>query len=180
MNQPRYTHTAVALHWLLAVMLATAFALGSYMMDLKLSPAKLQYYSWHKWLGMTVLAFALLRLAWRLTHRPPPLPSSTPRWQVLAAASGHWALYFLMLAIPLSGWAFSSAAGYPVVYLGIWQLPDWVPKDKALAEQMQDAHEWLTTLLWVVVAVHISAALKHQFIDRDGLLGRMWFARKGS
>lgn len=177
MNQPRYTDTAIALHWLIAVLIGTAYALGLYMVDLKISPAKLQYFSWHKWLGITVLAFAVLRLAWRLTHRPPPLPASTPRWQALAASAGHWALYALLFLIPLSGWAYSSASGYPVVYLGLFQLPDWVPKDKALAAMMKERHEQLTTLLMIVVAGHVLAAFKHHFIDRDGLLRRMWFGR---
>jgi len=178
MARTRYTNTAISLHWLIAVLIFVAFALGWYMVDLKISPAKLQYYSWHKWLGITVLGFAILRLLWRWTHTPPPLPITTPRWQVLAAAGGHWALYLLLFAIPLSGWAFSSASGYPVVYLGQFQMPDWMPKDKALAAQMKELHELLTTLLIVVVAVHVAAALKHHFFDRDGLLGRMWFSRK--
>ncbi len=180
MSQARYTRTAISLHWLIALLILAAFLLGSYMVDLRISPAKLQYYAWHKWLGITVLALATLRLLWRLTHRPPPLPASTPRWQVLAATAGHWALYLLLFAIPLSGWAYSSASGYPVVYLKLVQLPDWVPKDKALAAQMKLVHDWLTTVLMVVVAVHVIAAFKHHFVDRDGLLRRMWFGTRAA
>ena len=178
MSNPHYTNTAISLHWLIAAVIGVAYVLGSYMVDLKISPAKLQYFSWHKWLGITVLAFAVLRLLWRLTHKPPALPASTPHWQTLAASAGHWALYALLFAIPLSGWAFSSASGYPVVYLGQFQLPDWVPKDKALAAQMKDIHELLTTVLLYVVAVHVLAAFKHHFVDHDGLLRRMWFGSK--
>lgn len=177
MVHTRYTTTAILLHWLIAVLIAVAFGFGLYMVDLKISPAKLQYYSWHKWLGVTILSLAILRLLWRLTHAALPLPSRTPRWQQRAASVGHWALYGLLFAIPLSGWAYSSASGYPVVYLGLWPLPDWVPKDKALAAQMKQIHELLTTVLIYVVAVHVLAAFKHQFIDRDGLLQRMWFTR---
>ena len=173
----RYTRTAVSLHWLVALLIVAAFGLGWYMSDLKISPAKLQYYSWHKWLGVTILALAVIRLLWRFAHRPPPLPASTLRWQGLAASAAHWMLYALLFAIPLSGWAFSSASGYPVVYLGVLPLPDWVPKDKVLAGQMKDLHELLTTLLLVVVAAHVGAALKHHFIDHDGLLRRMWLGR---
>lgn len=173
----RYTRTAISLHWLVALLIVAAFGLGWYMSDLKISPAKLQYYSWHKWLGVTVLALAAVRLLWRVTHRPPPLPGSTPHWQALAASAAHWMLYGLLFAIPLSGWAYSSASGYPVVYLGVLPLPDCVPKDKALAAQLKDLHELLTNVLLVVVAAHVGAALKHQFIDRDGLLRRMWFGR---
>jgi len=180
MKPARYTKTAIAMHWLIVLMLIGAFALGWYMTDLKISPAKLQYYAWHKWLGITILGLVVLRLLWRVTHKPPPLPLATPRWQVLAAGAGHWTLYLLLLAIPLSGWAHSSAAGFPVVYFGWLQLPDWLPKDKALAHQMEELHEMLTTALLVVVAAHVLAALKHHFIDRDGLLHRMWFGRDGS
>ncbi len=177
MASTRYTTTAISLHWLIALLIVAGFALGLYMVDLKISPDKLRYYSWHKWLGITVLALAVMRLLWRLTHKPPPLPAGTPRWQVQAASAGHWALYALLFAIPLSGWAYSSASGYPVVYLGQLPLPDWVPKDKALASQMKEIHDLLTTVLMIVVGVHVLAAVKHHFIDHDGLLHRMWFGR---
>jgi len=180
MAAKRYTTTAITLHWLSALLIVAAFALGVIMVDLKISPTKLQYFSWHKWLGITILGLVALRLLWRLSHRPPALSATTPRWQVLAAGAGHWALYALMFAIPLSGWAYSSASGYPVVYLGQFQLPDWVPKDKALAAQLKDVHELLTTVLMFVVGGHFVAALKHQFIDKDGLMVRMWFGRKVS
>lgn len=176
----RYTATAITLHWLSALLIVAAFALGVIMVDMKISPTKLQYFSWHKWLGITVLGLVALRLLWRLSHQPPALAATTPRWQLLAAAAGHWALYLLMFAIPLSGWAYSSASGYPVVYLGQFQLPDWVPKDKALAAQLKEVHELLTTVLLFVVGTHLAAALKHQFIDKDGLMARMWFGRKAS
>lgn len=178
MAETRYTATAITLHWLSALLIIAAFVLGVVMVDMKISPTKLQYYSWHKWLGITVLGLVALRLLWRLFHPAPALPLQTPRWQVLAASAGHWMLYALMFAIPLSGWAFSSASGYPVVYLGQFPLPDWVPKDKALAGQLKDVHELLTAILMWVVAGHFAAALKHQFVDKDGLLARMWFSRK--
>ncbi len=177
MTKPRYTQTAVMLHWLVAVLIFGTFALGWFMVDLKISPDKLRYYSWHKWLGITVLGLAVLRLLWRSMHQPPALPATVSRWQRKASAAAHGLLYLLLFAIPLSGWAFSSASGYPVVYLGELALPNWVPKDKFLAAQLKQVHEWLTTLLMMVVGLHIAAALKHQFIDRDGLLRRMWFSR---
>lgn len=175
MASTRYTRTAISLHWLIAALIVTAFVLGEYMADLRISPDKLRYYAWHKWLGITVLGFAMLRLLWRLTHKPPPLPIGTPRWQLLAAAAGHWVLYALLFLIPLSGWAYSSASGYSVVYLGQFPLPDWVPKDKLLAATLKERHEQLTTLLMVVAGIHMLAAFKHHFVDRDGLLHRMWF-----
>jgi len=175
----RYTRTAIGLHWLMALLIAVAFGAGWYMTDLKISPAKLQWYSWHKWLGITLLLLVALRLAWRAFHRPPAAATHTPGWQRLAATVAHGLLYVLMFAVPLSGWAFSSASGYSVVWLGVVPLPDWVPKDKSLAATLKDTHEVLTTALLAMVALHVAAALKHQFIDRDRLLARMGVGRRG-
>lgn len=175
----RYTATAVGLHWLIALLIAGAFGLGWFMTDLPLSPAKLKYYAWHKWVGVTVFLLASLRVAWRLGHPPPPLPDGMADWQRRASEWSHRLLYLLILVLPLSGWLYSSASGYPVVYLGLVPLPDLVGKDKALAGLLHEAHELLATLLLVLVAIHVAAALKHQFLERDGLMGRMWFGRRG-
>jgi cytochrome b561 len=174
----RYGAVAIALHWLVATALFVTFPLGLYMADLPLSPRKLTLVSYHKWIGVTVLALMSLRLAWRLTHRPPPLPAM-PAWQRRAAMLAHWMLYGLLLTIPLSGWLYSSAVGVPTVYLGLWQLPDLVGKDKALAEALKLAHKSLNFTLLALVVVHVAAAIKHHFVDRDGLLARMrpWSAR---
>lgn len=169
----RYGAVAIALHWLVAAALLVTFPLGLYMADLPLSPRKLTLVSYHKWIGVTVLALMSLRLAWRLTHRPPPLPLAMPAWQRRAATLAHWMLYGLLLAIPLSGWLYSSAVGVPTVYLGLWQLPDLVGKDKALAEALKLAHKSLNFTLLALVVVHVAAAIKHHFVDRDGLLARM-------
>ena len=169
----RYGAVAIAFHWLVAAALFVTFPLGLYMADLPLSPRKLTLVSYHKWIGVTVLALMSLRLAWRLTHRPPPLPPAMPAWQRRAATLAHWMLYALLLAIPLSGWLYSSAVGVPTVYLGLWQLPDLVGKDKALAEALKLAHKSLNFTLLALVVVHVAAAIKHHFVDRDGLLARM-------
>lgn len=175
----RFSSTAIGLHWLIALLIAGAFGLGWYMNDLPISPARLQYYAWHKWVGVTVFGLAFLRLFWRLTHRPPSPPATMARWQVYASALAHAALYLLLFAVPLSGWLYSSASGYPVVYLKLVQLPDLVGKDKALAHTLKEVHELLTTVLLWLVILHVAAALKHQFWDRDGLLWRMWPRRLG-
>ena len=172
----RYTSIAIALHWLLAVALIASFGVGVYMADLPLSPQRLKLYNWHKWAGVTILALSVLRLVWRLTHRPPAeLPA--PRWQQRAAWLSHHAFYLLFFAVPLAGWAYTSAAGFPVVWFGVLPLPDFVAHDKALAEAIKPWHEALAWALMALVALHASAALKHHFIDRDGLLARMWPAR---
>lgn len=173
----RYTFTAKALHWLMALGLTGAFALGFYMADLPLSPAKLQLYSWHKWAGVTLLALVLLRLLWRITHTPPALPAGMPGWQIKASDASHIALYALMLAAPVSGWLMSSAEGFTVVWFGVLALPDLVPKDKALADTLKSLHSVLNYSMLALVCLHVAAALKHQFVDKDGVLGRMWFGR---
>lgn len=176
----RYCGTAITFHWLIAAVLFVTFPLGLYMADLPLSPRKLALVSYHKWIGVTVFGLMSLRLAWRLTHRPPPLPPETPAWQRRAATIAHGTLYALLLAIPLSGWLYSSAVGEPTVYLGLWQLPDLVGKDKVLAEALKLAHKSLNFTLLALVVVHVAAAVKHHFVDRDGLLARMrpWPARR--
>jgi len=168
----RYTRTAIALHWLLALMILGALVVGLYMTGLPFSPQRLQLYNWHKWAGVTILALSAARLLWRLSHRPPPAPPM-PVWQARTAAITHGLLYALFFAVPLAGWAYSSSAGFPVVLFGVLPLPDFVAKDAALAESLKPLHRWLAWALGAVVALHVAAAFKHQFIDRDALLRRM-------
>jgi cytochrome b561 len=167
-----YTRTAVALHWLIAGLVLAALFMGWTMTSMEISPGKLKLVNYHKWTGVTVLALALLRIGWRLSHQPPPL-EVMPRWQQVAAHTGHGLLYLLMLAVPLSGWAYSNAAGYPIVYLGKLPLPDLVDKDKVLAAQLVKVHAALAITFAVTVLLHLLAALQHQFIHRDRTLRRM-------
>lgn len=173
----RYTLPAIALHWLLALGLIGLLAFGWYMVGLPFSPTKLKYYNWHKWAGVTLLLLSVLRLVWRLTHRPPALPSAMaaamPRWQHLAHHGVHHLLYVLFFAVPLIGWAYSSAAGFPIVWFGVWQLPDFVAASPELAEAIKPWHMISAYTLAALIALHIAAALKHQLVDRDGLLRRM-------
>jgi cytochrome b561 len=168
----RYTRTAVVLHWLLALMILGSLAVGLTMTGMPFSPQRLQIYAMHKWAGVVILTLSALRLLWRLTHRPPPAPPM-PAWQARAAGAVHGVLYVLFFAVPLAGWAYSSAAGFPVVLFGVLPLPDFVPVDRGLAETLKLTHRWLAWTLGAAVVLHIAAALKHQFVDRDGLLTRM-------
>jgi cytochrome b561 len=165
------------LHWVLGAALVAIFALGLYMADLPFSPQRLKLYSWHKWAGVTVLALSVLRLVWRITHRPPPLSqaiqAAMPAWQQRAYHGTHYALYALFFAVPLIGWAYTSAAGFPVVFLGLVPLPDFVPVDKALAALIKPWHEISAFALAALVLLHVAAALKHQWLDRDNLIARM-------
>jgi cytochrome b561 len=175
-SNSRYSGVAISLHWLMALLILCNFCLGLYMADLGMTPTRMRLFNYHKWTGATILAIAAVRLLWRLTHRPPAdLPA--PQWQLKAAHVVHWGLYALFFAVPLVGWAYSSASGYPVVVYGVIPLPDFVPKDKALAEVLKACHETLAWLLMSLVVLHVGAAMKHTFIDRDGLLRRMWPAR---
>ena len=173
----RYSTTAIVLHWLLGLSLMALFGLGLYMTDLPFSPQRLKLYNWHKWAGVTILVLSALRLLWRVTHRPPALPKAVektmPGWQKLAHHGTHHLLYVLFFAVPLIGWAYSSAAGFPIVFLGLWQLPDFVPVSKDLAEAIKPWHQYTAFALAALTVLHIAAALKHHLVDRDGLLHRM-------
>jgi cytochrome b561 len=168
----RYGAVAMSLHWLLALALIGLFGFGLYMTSLPFSPWRLKLFNWHKWAGICILALSLLRLLWRCTHRPPA-PPPMPAWQRWAAHATHGLMYVLFLAIPLLGWAYSSAAGFPIVVFGVLPLPDFVPVDKGLAEALKPWHGWLAYTLAALVLLHVAAALKHQLVDKDGLLQRM-------
>ncbi|MFN0185674.1 MAG: cytochrome b [Aquabacterium sp.] len=169
----RYGRVAISLHWLMAVGLLAMMAVGTYMAGLDLSPSKLKLYNQHKWAGVVLLLLAMLRLAWRLTHRPPAA-APMPAWQARAAGLAHGLLYVLLFAVPLAGWAYSSAAGFPVVLFGVLPLPDLLPVDKSLAAAVRPLHRIAAWTLLALIVLHAAAALKHHFIDRDGLLRRMW------
>jgi cytochrome b561 len=176
-QKAHYTLVAMALHWSLALSLAGLFCVGVYMTDLPFSPWRLKLYNWHKWAGITFLTLSVLRLLWRITHRPPALPAAItqamPDWQARAYHATHHLLYLLFFAVPLLGWAYSSAAGFPIVWFGQITLPDLLGADKALAELIKPLHKLAALALVALAGLHVAAALKHHWIDRDGLLLRM-------
>lgn len=168
-----YDPVAKAFHWLTMLAVAGLVGLGWTMVGMSLSPAKLQYYSWHKWLGMTVLLATLLRLAWRRLHPPPPLPARMPGWERLAAHASHHGLYVLLIAMPLTGWLMSSAGGFPVMLYGVMPLPDLVGRDTALEQVLKAAHYWESIALIALVSLHALAGLKHHLLNKDDVLRRM-------
>jgi cytochrome b561 len=168
-----YTGTAIALHWIAGALILGNLAFGLYMVDLQISPAKLRYYSWHKWAGVTIFLVSAARLLWRLSHPAPALPSSLPAWQRSAANASHHLLYVLFFAAPLTGWLFSSAAGFQTVYFGVLPIPDLLGKDKELADALQLVHRYVNYTLAALVIVHVAAALKHHVVDGDAVLARM-------
>jgi cytochrome b561 len=168
----RYDRVAIAAHWLLALLIVLNLALGLFMHDLPLSPLRLRLFNWHKWAGVTILALSALRLLWRLMHAPPPdLPVAA--WQRHAAHAVHAALYALFFVVPLAGWGYSSATGFPVVWFGVLPLPDWVPVDRRWADALKAVHKAAALMLALLATLHVSAALKRHLLDRDGLLHRM-------
>jgi cytochrome b561 len=170
----RYTTTAMILHWLMAVLIVAGFGLGLIMTDIPgFTPSKLRYFSWHKWLGITVLMLAAVRLLWRLRHPAPPYASTMPNWQQNAAHHLHLMLYLLFFAVPLSGYFYSLAAGVPVVYLGILPLPVLIEPNPGLKPILKALHYWLNMALLASVALHFAAAMKHHFINHDTILKRM-------
>jgi cytochrome b561 len=169
----RYTGLAVVLHWLLAAGIVIGFLIGLQMSDEPVSPTRLRWVNYHKWIGLTILGLSMVRLLWRVSHRPPALPPSMQPWQRVASVWVHRLLYLLFFIVPVAGWAYSSAAGLHVGYLGLIQLPDLAPKNKALAELLLDVHSTLAWSLAALVGLHAAAALKHHFVDKDGLLRRM-------
>jgi cytochrome b561 len=170
----RYSVPAIVLHWLIAVLIIGTFTLGLVMTDIPgLTPAKLRYFSWHKWAGVTVLLLATLRLLWRLTNRAPAYPAAMPAWQQRAAHVLHGMLYVLIFAVPLSGYFYSLAAGVKVVYFGLFPLPVLIQPDPALKPILKAVHYWLNMLMAGLVGLHVAAALKHLLVDRDGIVQRM-------
>lgn len=168
----RYGFVAQGLHWVIVGLVIVQVTLGKLADDLPLGLDKLALLARHKSVGITILGLAVIRLAWRLIDRPPP-PPPMPRWQFFTSRLTHAAFYVLLFAMPLSGWLMSSASNYPVSWFGFVQLPDFVAPDPDLKDLLEDVHETLAKTLIVLAILHTAAALKHQFIDRDGLLMRM-------
>jgi cytochrome b561 len=175
----RYNRAAIALHWITAILIVANLTLGLSMVQLPISPRKLNWYLWHKSIGITVFLLTSLRLGWRAI-RPHPEPVPMPPWQQRATVVSHAFLYLLLLCIPVSGWLYSSATGVQVVYLGVIPLPNLLPRDKALGDALRIVHVTLNAVMFAVVCVHVAAALKHHFVDRDTVLTRMLPFRKSN
>lgn len=167
----RYNRVAVMLHWTIAVLIIANLTIGLLHESLLKGTIPL-----HKSIGMLVLLLSVVRLLWRFTHRPPPLPATVKAWEKGLAHAVHWLLYALMILIPLSGWVFTSASPhrYPLGFFGLFPLPMFpVTQDKALSSVIAERHEQLAYLMIALLLLHIGAALKHRFVDRDRTLDRM-------
>ncbi len=181
----RYTAVAIALHWLIAIAIILQLASGLWMTDAIDDKATqnlaFQVYQWHKSLGLTVLFLSLLRIVWRLTHRAPGLPEGMAGWERFGAKATHILFYLIMIVMPLTGWVVVSASkfGLPTLYWGLFEWPhlpfaDMAPDAKAgLEETFGEIHETLAYTTIALLVLHVGAALKHQIINHDNVLGRM-------
>jgi cytochrome b561 len=168
----QFTLVARVLHWLMAAMILTMLFIGVGMVA-SLSERHDWLIRIHKPLGIAILILAVMRLTVRLRHPPPPLPADLPALQKLAALASHWLLYALMFALPLIGWAMLSAGGYPVMLSESLRLPPIFPVSPAAFAVLRHAHAWLAILLFLTFLAHMSAALYHGLIRRDGVLSSM-------
>jgi len=176
----RYTWQAIALHWLVALLIIGMLWLGFSLEDIpRNTPARGFYVNLHKSFGVLVLLLVLLRTAWRATHKAPPLPAGMPRWQAQAAVWSHRLLYLCMLLQPLSGYLASAFGKFGVKFFGI-PLPQWAWESKPMQSFFGTIHGVVAVTLLVLVALHVAAALKHLLVDRDQVFQRMWPRRRGS
>ncbi|MCL1074113.1 cytochrome b [Shewanella dokdonensis] len=174
-----YTGTAKVLHWAMAIVILTAMAIGaysglflSYGIDAAHDLQKSETITLHKSIATISLFLIVLRIIWRVTHRPPALTGMS-QLMIKAAHAGHHLLYLLMVLVPVVGWAYSSAAGYPIPVAGLFTIPPLLPKSPDLVPYIAPVHSVLAYTLLVVIAGHAAFALKHYFIDKDDTLQSM-------
>jgi cytochrome b561 len=160
------------LHWLIALLIVLNFALA-WVAERMPGSQKMLIMANHKSIGITVLILTVVRIAWRLTHRPPPLQRTLQTWERALARVVHTLFYVLMLAMPLTGWSMVSGDG-PVRVFGLFAVPALpVPTTEQAGETFYDVHVKLAWLLLGLFALHVLGALKHQVVDRDATLSRM-------
>lgn len=168
----RYTGAAMAIHWLMALIIIGLLAVGLWMVELPLAPLKFEVYQWHKSFGLFVLILLIVRVGWRWTNPVPMMGENMPKWQVRVAEMTHFLLYFLMVAMPISGWVMSDAAGYSPRFFGLWVPQIWV-QDQTVVFWAKEVHEIMGKMLIGLIVVHGGAAVFHHLIQRDDILLRM-------
>lgn len=171
-----YTHVARLLHWAVAGLIVTQYVLAQLSERAEHAEQvvhQIGLLANHKSVGMTILGLAIIRLIWRMTHPAPKLPTTIPGWQKMSSDVAHYTLYGFLFALPLSGWLMSSASAYSVSYFSLFTFPDLVAADADLKDTLKTIHELLAKALFVIAAVHILAAFKHHFFDKDGVMKRM-------
>jgi cytochrome b561 len=169
----RYGLVSQLFHWLVVGLILVQYAWAWRIDNAEGFRLRLELVTQHKTIGMVVLGLAALRLLWRLFNRPPPLPVGMKAWERFAAHAGHWALYALIFAMPLSGWLYSSAAGLGEYWWGPVSFPSLIAAGEAMEDLFAVVHQGLAITLAVVAGIHVLAALRHQFLLKDGLMKRM-------
>ena len=174
MRLTSYSTVAIAMHWLIALLIFLNVGLGVFMGSFpKSDPGHDAVLFYHASVGSLIFFLAVFRLFWRATHKPPSLPSHIPAWQQTVAHTLHWVLYSLMFLVPLTGYLHRMAGGHPVSFFGMGFLPVLIGKDEPLRLLTDTLHVCLVWVLCILVVGHIGAALKHLFIDGDGVIQRM-------
>jgi cytochrome b561 len=173
----RYSTPAIVLHWVLAALIVFMAALGWWMMTVEHEPGGERWIALHQSIGLVVFTLVLLRLVWRLTHRPEPLPPGMPAWQVQLSRLMHWLLYAAMVLLPVTGIVGASHTRAGLHFFGL-ALPAWAAPDRATAKQFFNIHSILVWVLVALVAMHVLAALKHLLLDGDEVFTRMWPNRR--
>lgn len=188
----RYTSVAILLHWLIALLLVGQLFGGFYMHGLPRAQAELKFelYQWHKSFGITILLLTLIRILWRLTHKPPPLPERMPGWERFLARAAHLGFYALLLALPLVGWGVVSSSPFAEsVQTYLFGVVHWphlpffenVADRRALSDEIAEIHEYLALAMIGLIGLHLAAVVKHVVMDRDSVLSHMVpFVKGGS
>jgi cytochrome b561 len=171
-NGDRFTPLQRVLHWVMAICILLMLFIGVGFAS-TITPKYLPLVTTHKTLGMAILVLALIRLGVRIRYGAPPLPATLPGPMQLAASLSHYALYALMIGMPLLGWGMLSAAAYPVVLYGNVRLPQILPLNDTLHTVLWDAHYYLAFAFYAVILLHIAAALFHALVLRDGVFRSM-------
>jgi cytochrome b561 len=164
---------AKTLHWATALAVIGLVIVGLLMDDMPNSPAKVKVFALHKSVGLTVLAIVVLRLLWRLVDRRPPYPATMPGWQRVLSEISHALLYVLLFTQTLSGWLYNSASNFALRWFNLFSVPALSGPDKQLKHLANEIHETGWIILALLMAIHVAAAIKHHFIDRDITLARM-------
>lgn len=169
-----YSKTAIWLHWAIALLIITNIGLAELTEDMA-REARAPYMDFHKAFGITILVLSVGRLIWRLGHKPPALPAAMSGWQVIASKVSHFLFYALMIGLPIGGWLWMSTYPAPFSYFGLFEVPMLpVEGNKALGEALHEGHKLGGKAMLVLVVIHLAAVAKHQFMDKDNLIRRMW------
>ena len=172
--EDRYTRTAMALHWLIALAVLGQIAFGWYLQTVpRLTPDRTIFVNLHKSTGLVIGLLILVRLGWRLTHTPPPLPASMPAWERRAAQANHALLYACMLIMPIAGYTASNFSKFGVKLFNSVLLPPWGVDDRAIYAFFNGLHVATSYVFVTLIAVHVAAALKHLIFPRHGIFRRM-------